>query len=199
MNLFVNDQPQRIAIPDGDVVLYPKFFASEVADTFLQELTEQVAWKQERITLYGKEHDVPRLTAWYGDAGKRYRYSGITVEAATWTEPLLRIKQKIEAVSEQVFNSVLLNLYRNGEDSVAWHSDNEPELGPVIASVSLGEQRPFQLRHKNNSFLKKSIGLPHGSLLMMGGTTQQFWLHQVPKSSRKNLQPRINLTFRTVR
>lgn len=194
----LRDPPQRIAIPDGELLLYPQFFAREVADTLLRELTEQISWKQERIKVYGKEHDVPRLTAWYGDANKRYSYSGITVEAAPWTEPLLQIKQKIEGVSEQTFNSVLLNLYRNGADSVAWHSDDEPEMGPVIASVSFGEQRPFQLRHKKNSFLKKAIGLPHGSLLMMGGTTQQYWMHQLPKSSR-NLQPRINLTFRTVR
>lgn len=193
-------QSQQLSIPDGDVVLFPQLFSRAEADYFLRDLTEHMAWKQERIRLYGKEHDIPRLTAWYGDPGKTYVYSGIRVDATPWTETLLTIKGKIEAASGEIFNSVLLNFYRNGSDSVSWHSDDEPELGntPIIGSVSFGEERPFQLKHKHNKLLKRTILLPHGSLLIMRGKTQSHWLHQIPKSS-KELQPRINLTFRTVR
>ena len=190
----------QISIPQGEVVLFPQLFSCDEADYFLQYLMNHVEWKQERIKLYGKEHDVPRLTAWYGDPGKKYSYSGITVEAIPWTQTLLIIRDKITAISGDTFNSVLLNFYRNGSDSVSWHSDDEPELGktPTIGSVSFGEERPFQMKHKHNPLLKQSILLSHGSLLIMKGETQTHWLHQIPKS-KKALQARINLTFRTVR
>ena len=195
-----SDNPQQISLPDGNVVLYPQFFSRNESDHYLRDLAEHVTWKQERIKLYGKEHDIPRLTAWYGDPGKSYIYSGIRVDAAPWTETLLAIKNQIETASGETFNSVLLNFYRKGSDSVSWHSDDEPELGktPTIGSVSFGQERPFQLKHKRNPSLKHSILLPHGSLLIMRGDTQRNWLHQIPKSS-KELSPRINLTFRTVR
>src|SRR5205085_1550841 len=141
---------------------------------------------------------LPRLTAWYGDAGKSYTYSHIAMKSEPWTPILLYIKNRIEEVVEVSFNSVLLNLYRSGKDSVSWHQDNERELGenPVIGSVSFGGIRRFQFRHR----LKKDIGkvdlnLTPGSLLIMKGTTQQCWQHQIPKTSKPVL-PRINLTFR---
>ncbi|HNN87507.1 MAG TPA: alpha-ketoglutarate-dependent dioxygenase AlkB, partial [Pseudomonadales bacterium] len=141
-----------------------------------------------------------RLTAWYGDEGSRYQYSAVNLHALPWTPTLLNIKQRVEAHSDGItFNSVLLNLYRNGSDGVAWHSDNEAELGPkpIIASVSFGQERPFQLRHIQDKNLKYSLPLPHGSLLIMRGETQRNWLHQIPKSA-KAMAPRINLTFRVV-
>src|SRR5262249_24736355 len=152
---------------------------------FLQKLMETINWKQEKIKLYGKPIDLPRLTAWYGDEGKSYTYSGIKVDPEPWTADLLDIKQEIETVSGTSFNSVLLNLYRGELNSVAWHSDDEPELGtnPVIGSVSFGATRSFQLRHKQNKKLRVNINLTHGSYLLMKGPTQHCWQHQVPKAS----------------
>lgn len=204
MDLFSSGQSfsqafYRIEIPDGDIVLYPELFSQKEADNFLHTLIDHVAWKQEQIKLYGKIHDIPRLTAWYGDPGKTYIYSGIRVDSLPWTDALLEIKCRIESVSGSIFNSVLLNFYRKGSDSVSWHSDDEPELGknPVIGSVSFGQERIFQLKHKYDKLLKQSVLLPHGSLLVMRGSTQASWLHQTPKSSIE-MKPRINLTFRSV-
>jgi alkylated DNA repair dioxygenase AlkB len=127
-------------------------------------------------------------------------YSGITVEPKPWTDPLKQIKERVEEVAEVNFNSVLLNHYRNERDSVSWHSDDEPELGknPVIGSVSFGDVRDFQLRHKTNKSMKINEKLPHGSYLEMAGSTQHHWEHQIPKRSRK-IGPRINLTFRIIK
>lgn len=205
VDLFSSGQPfnqsfHRIEIPDSDIVLYPELFSQKEADSFLHTLIDDVAWKQEQIKLYGKVHDIPRLTAWYGDPGKTYIYSGIRADSLPWTGALLEIKRRIESVSGGIFNSVLLNFYRKGSDNVSWHSDDEPELGknPVIGSVSFGQERIFQLKHKHDKLLKQSVLLPHGSLFVMRGSTQANWLHQVPKSSRE-MKPRINLTFRSVR
>ena len=189
----------QVEFLDGDLVLYPAFFRAEVADQLLYTLSHDIAWKSERIKLYGKYHSIPRLTAWYGDPGKIYRYSGIKAEPNPWTGTLAAIKHSIESLCRTRFNSVLLNLYRKGSDSVSWHSDNEPELGanPIIASVSLGQKRKFQLKHKCNKALKQSIVLTHGSLLIMRGETQKNWLHRLPKSSCA-MAPRINLTFRLI-
>lgn len=153
------------------------------------------------MKLFGKEIDLPRLTAWYGDDGKSYTFSGIPMSPNAWTPVLLFIKERIEKVAEVEFNSVLLNLYRNEKDSISWHSDDEPELGknPIIASVSFGEVRRFHLRHKLNKSLDKiGINLTLGSLLIMKGSTQQFWQHQILKTS-KSLNKRINLTFRIIK
>ena len=149
--------------------------------------------------IYGKEIDLPRLTAWYGDEGKNYSYSGIKVVPMKWTPTLLEIKSKIELVSGVIFNSVLLNYYRTGKDSVSWHSDDEPELGknPPIGSVSFGAKRPFQLKHIENKNLKGTVELTNGSFLLMKGPTQHFWQHQIPKTT-KQIGERINLTFRII-
>ena len=165
-----------------------------------EQLIGTTIWQQDTITIYGKKHLVPRLTAWYGDADKPYTYSGIKMNPEPWTITLNEIKQKVEAEAATKFTNVLLNYYRNGQDSMGWHRDNEKELGenPIIASVSFGQTRPFHLRHKFRKDVPKlTIPLTHGSLLIMKGTTQHFWEHQVPKSA-KTLEPRINLTFRKI-
>ena len=178
---------------------YHYFFSRENSDHYFQRLREETPWKQETIKLYGKKVDIPRLTAWFGDPGTTYRYSGITVRPLPWTKSLLQIKREIESVSGAMFNSALLNLYRDGRDGVSWHSDDEPELGqdPVIGSVSFGETRKFQLCRKRKPEIKNELFLSHGSYLIMKGPTQHNWQHQVPKQTLLK-KPRINLTFRLV-
>jgi len=189
----------RIDLPEADLLLYPCLFNRADADHYLSELIEAVQWSQDKIQIYGKQHLVPRLSAWYADGGKSYQYSGLELSGLPLLPVLKKIKQKVEQISGVVFNSVLVNRYRNGSDSVGWHADDEPELGPepIIASVSFGEERSFQLKHKTDKNLKQSFILPHGSLLIMRGSTQEKWLHQIPKSA-KLLQERINLTFRVI-
>ena len=152
--------------------------------------------------MYGQRIAVPRLTAWFGDPRATYSYSGITMTPEAWTPLLLELKSLVEPKALGTpFNSVLLNLYRDGNDSVSWHSDDEPELGtnPVIASVSLGQARTFRLKHKrDDSIPPVEIELTHGSLLVMSGALQHFWKHQLPKRKSKSLGPRINLTFRRI-
>jgi alkylated DNA repair dioxygenase AlkB len=192
--------PSDASMPDGEVIIYQNFFEQLESEQLFNELISNMNWRQDKIKMFGKEFDQPRLTAWYGDEGKSYKYSGIIMNPESWIPALLLIKERIEKVIELNFNSVLVNLYRNGKDYVSWHSDDEPELGnnPTIASVSLGETRRFQLRHKSNKNLDTvEIALNHGSLLIMKGSTQHFWKHQVPKTS-KLLKERINLTFRVI-
>ena len=190
----------EIEIPDAEVFLYPTLLSCHEADQLFDTLKNNIIWEKQKIKLYGEVHDVPRLTAWYGDPNKSYIYSGIKLNTNPWNAVLLKIREKIEKISKIKFNSVLLNLYRSGSDSVSWHSDDEPELGknPVIGSLSLGETRQFQMKHKFNRDLKQKILLQHGSFLLMRGKTQHHWLHQIPK--RKNLKgERINLTFRVIK
>lgn len=190
---------QTLDLPEAEVVLYPAFFSTSEADRLLRDLRDTTAWRQETITLYGKTIAVPRLTAWYGDEGTGYIYSGIKNVPLPWTPALREVKRAVEPAAGVVFNSVLLNRYRTGQDSVSWHADNEPEFGeqPVIASVSFGGTRSFQLKHKTRRELKASVELTHGSLLIMRGGTQANWLHQVPKTA-KPVEERLNLTFRAV-
>src|SRR5207248_11693297 len=152
----------------------------------LRELRDTTVWRQETLKLYGKNIDVPRLIAWYGDEGTRYIYSGIKNVPLPWTPALREVKRAVEPPSGVVFNSVLLNCYRTGKDSVSWHADDEPEFGeqPVIASVSFGGTRTFQLRHKKRKELKASVELTHGSLLIMRGGTQMNLLQQIPKTEK---------------
>ncbi len=191
---------QILELPDGDAVFFPAFFPQADADRLFRELLETIAWRQDSLKLYGKPIPFPRLTAWYGDAGTEYKYSGIVNTPLPWTPALHEVKHAVEEQSGASFNSVLLNRYRNGQDSVAWHSDDEKEFGenPVIASVSFGDTRVFQFRHKTRKELKLSIELTHGSLLLMRGATQHHWLHQIPKT-KQAVGERINLTFRLVR
>lgn len=202
--LALFDRPaglEPIPMADADVQVMQAFYRAPQTVAFMERLREEILWTQETITLWGKSHLQPRLSAWYGDAGNRYAYSGVVLEPHPWTDTLLRIKNDIEDATGHRFNSVLLNLYRDEHDSVGWHSDAEPELGemPVIASLSLGETRTFRLRHKTRKDQKPvAIALNDGSLLLMAGQTQRFWQHAVNKE-RARCGPRINLTFRTIR
>lgn len=149
--------------------------------------------------MFGKEILQPRLTALYGDADKKYSYSGITMQPQQWTKSLLEIKDKIEQVAGVTFTTALLNFYRDGKDSMGWHRDNEKVLGinPVIGSVSFGAARTFQFRNYKEKKITQSIELTHGSFLMMKGETQHHWEHQLPKTN-KQLAGRINITFRVI-
>ncbi len=191
--------PQNLDLPDAEVLLYPAFFSAPEADRLLKELRETTEWRQDTMPIFGKQVPLPRLTAWYGDPGCSYVYSGIENEPLPWTAALLEVKNAVEAPSGVVFNGVLLNRYRCGQDSMGWHSDNEPEFGeqPVIASASFGGTRTFQMKHKKRKELKASLELTHGSLLIMRGGTQANWLHQIPKTA-KPVAERLNLTFRRI-
>ena len=188
---------EKLPMQDADVVLYRQFFTTNESDVLLKRLSNEIEWKQETIRVPGKTVPLPRLTAWYGDEGTVYRWSGITQHPLGWTPLLKQIKQAVEEAAQTSFNSVLLNLYRSGQDSVSWHSDDEPELAPVIASLSFGAVRQFQFKRIDDSKVRLSIDLPNGSLLIMGGTTQQYWRHRIPKTSLAQTS-RINLTFRTI-
>ena len=192
----------KIPLPDSDINLHQDHFDAEIAANLLKDLTEEIPWVQNKIRFYGKESLVPRLESWHGDKGMSYTYSGIKMDAKPWTKNLLMIKESIEPIAKTTFNSVLINYYRDGKDRVAWHSDDEKELGknPVIASVSLGAKRKFKLRHKRykENQLQHEIFLQSGSLLMMSGSTQHHWLHEIPRTA-KPIGPRINLTFRVIK
>jgi alkylated DNA repair dioxygenase AlkB len=186
-------------VQNGEYYFFPNYFSVTESDLLLGALRDKILWRQESMNMYGKKINFPRLTSWYGDNEKPYTFSGITLNPHPWIEELRVIKNKIEPQAGVEFNSVLLNLYRDGNDSISWHTDAEPELGknPVIASVNFGDTRKFQLRH-NKSNEKVEVELTHGSLLIMQGELQHFWKHQVPKTSKK-VKERINLTFRVIK
>ena len=190
---------EPLSLQDADIRYYRYFFKPETAERYFQTLLCEVAWEQRMLLVYGKRHPEPRLTAWYGDEGVTYSYSGTTRYPKPWTPLLLEIKQRVEQAAGMHYNSLLLNQYRDGKDSVSWHSDDESGLGinPSIASVSFGAVRSFHLRHRQDKQLRHKIDLAHGSLLLMQGLTQHYWHHQVPKTSRA-VGPRVNLTFRFV-
>lgn len=192
-------QAKTVVSIDGEVIFYQSFFSIDESDKLFEELYTGTEWKQETIKIFGKSTPLPRLTAWYGDEGKAYTYSGIEQHPTPWTHTLSDIKARIEKIAEVKFNSVLLNLYRSGKDGVAWHSDDEPELGqnPIIGSVSFGSTRRFSFKHKQIKERKVEIELPHGSFLLMRGETQHYWRHQIAKTT-KEVSPRINLTFRII-
>lgn len=194
-----NPKEGLTVIENGEYIFFPNFFLKPESDLLLKGLRNNIDWKQESMNMYGKKIDFPRLTAWYGNNEKPYSFSGITLQPLPWTSEILTIKNEIEPVARTVFNSVLLNLYRDGNDSISWHTDAEKELGlnPVIASFNFGATRKFQLRHIKTKE-KLEIELTHGSLLIMQGELQHFWQHQVPKTS-KPVGERINLTFRVIK
>jgi alkylated DNA repair dioxygenase AlkB len=181
---------------DGIVRLHEYALAEADARRLFEELMAVTPWRHEIATVMGRRLPIPRLTAWHGEAG--YVYSGIRMKPAPWNGPLLEIKAVAEGCAGHAFNSVLLNLYRDGRDSVSWHADNEPGLGrnPVIASVSLGATRRFQMKHRRRED-RLALDLPPGSCLVLAGATQHHWLHQVPKTNRP-VGSRINLTFRAM-
>ncbi len=169
------------------------------AQAVFETLEKGLSWRQDKITLYGKTHDVPRLQAWYADPGLSYTYSHIRLEPTPWHTELLRLKKLVENRSGVTFNSVLCNYYRTGDDYVAWHSDDEKELGknPTIASLSFGSSRKFVLREKLDKNEKIEINLGNGDLLLMSGRTQEIYEHQIVKT-KKDVEGRINLTFRQI-
>ena len=186
---------ERSEIRDGGILLYDEaFFIREEADALFAWLRGTVAWGQE----ISRGRPFPRLTAFVADAGLEYRYSGVTHRGSGWPTELLDVKKRVEALADAEFNSLLLNLYRDGRDSIGFHADDEPELGrnPVVASVSLGAVRKFILKHPGSNE-RLTFDLAHGSLLVMAGTCQHHWRHAVPKTAAA-VGERINLTFRNL-
>ena len=200
MDSLFQSEPIVLHLQDAEIIYFAHFFDKKEADAIFTQLVKHIPWQQDDIQVFGKIHPQPRLTALFGNEGKPYSYSNIKMQPYPWTLLLQKIKSYVESVSDTNFTTVLLNQYRDGKDSNGWHADNEKELGsnPVIASVSFGAERIFQLKHNSISGLKQNIILEHGSLLLMKGTTQHFWKHQIPKTS-KPIGPRINLTFRVIK
>ena len=165
----------------------------------IRDLIDGVAWRQDHLVIHGVRRAVPRLQAWVGDPGAAYSYSGIRLDPAPWSDPVLELRAIASAVADAEFNSVLINWYRSGDDALAWHADDEPELGPepVIASVSLGATRRFRLRRRADHATSIGLDLPGGSVLVMAGSTQRDWEHCVPRTARP-VGDRINLTFRHI-
>lgn len=198
MTLFESDTAEwRELLPaDGSARYRAGFLTPTASDETLRALVAEVPWESRSITLFGRQVPQPRLACWFGD--ESYSYSGITLDPRPWSPLLADLKGAVEGATGQVFNSVLVNLYRDGNDSMGWHADDEPELGPepVIASVSLGRTRRFRLRHGETRRIVE-VDLESGSLLVMSGLSQARWMHEVPKSKRI-VEPRINLTFRRV-
>lgn len=198
-DLLSDFEIERLPLPDADLLFWRQVDLARPYDSLLQELIESSDWRQEEITVYGKPYLQPRLSAWHGDLS--YSYSGIRLEPLPWTPTLLDLKACVEALTENQFNSVLLNYYRDQNDSMGMHSDDERELGsqPAIASLSLGEERTFLLKHKTRKNLKTvKLALPPGSLLLMQGDTQRYWRHGINKE-RRPCGPRVNLTFRAIK
>lgn len=179
---------------DGELRYFPNFVKEDLFDT----LSSSINWRQDEITIFGKTHPQPRLTCWYGD--RPYSYSGITMHPDPWNPLLLDLKHRIEENCSLEFNSLLVNYYRDGSDHVSWHADDERELGmnPAIASLSFGEIRRFQLKHRTEKSLEMiTLDLEPGSLLLMTGAIQRHWVHRIAKTARP-LKGRINLTFRKI-
>ncbi len=198
INLSHGTEAEAIPLPDADIRLWHRIDLGSSNAELLQRLIDETPWRQDQITVYGKPYLQPRLSAWYGDMG--YRYSGITLEPQPWTDLLYDLKTRTETLTALEFNSVLLNYYRDQDDSMGMHSDDERELGPLpaIASLSLGEERVFLLKHKTRKDLPtQKLLLPSGSLLLMQGKTQQHWRHGIAKQ-RRHCDARINLTFRKI-
>ncbi|HUH39048.1 MAG TPA: alpha-ketoglutarate-dependent dioxygenase AlkB [Spongiibacteraceae bacterium] len=186
-----------VALPGAELRWLPGAVAEHQA--LYTQLCAELAWGRERLTIFGREHPVPRLMAWYGEADAHYRYSGVAHQPLPWTPTLAALRAQVEALSGVAFNSVLANWYRDGADGMGRHSDDEPELGaqPVIASLSLGASRRFVLHRRDKSLPSHTLLLHGGSLLIMAGTTQQYWQHSLPRT-RKPVDGRINLTFRWI-
>ncbi|MFD2909718.1 alpha-ketoglutarate-dependent dioxygenase AlkB family protein [Flavobacterium ardleyense] len=192
---------EKITLPLSDAIFefYPNFFSKEEADLLFEKIVNETPWQHDEITIFGKKILQPRLTCLFGNEGKPYSYSGLTMHPNSWSETILHIKTEVEKTIDQNFTTVLANLYRNEKDSNGWHADNEKELGenPIIASVSFGEERKFQIRHNSDKNQKITVNLNHGSLLLMKEGSQIHYKHQIPKTSQPK-KTRINLTFRTI-
>jgi alkylated DNA repair dioxygenase AlkB len=199
-NLFLAlTEPLRLDLPDADVRLWPQALARDEADALFSVLRADIPWQEEDILIFGERRRVPRLVSWHGDPGTAYSYSGTAHEPLPWTPHLQGLRARIQALTGHAYNSVLLNLYRDGRDGMGWHADDEPELGrnPAIASVSLGATRRFRLRHRRVPAAAVALDLAHGDVLLMAGATQHACVHAVPKTVRP-VGERINLTWRWV-
>lgn len=187
-------------LKDGEILYDRNFLSSVEASRYFKIIRNETAWQQDQIKVFGKVYDQPRLTALYANNNFPYSYSNITMYPSPFSATLLEIKEKVEQQLKKEFTTCLLNLYRHGQDSNGWHADNEKELGknPIIASVSLGAERMFHMKHRTDNSQKIKINLIHGSLLVMSGSTQHYWLHQIPKT-KKHVEERINLTFRILK
>jgi alkylated DNA repair dioxygenase AlkB len=188
-----------IDLPDAQLAYDPCWLDPGAADALFTVLHADIAWETHRLRLFGREIDAPRLSCWIGDPGANYTYSRVRFEPRPWPDALTSVRKRLHDQFGAPFNSVLANRYRDGRDSMGWHSDDEPELGPepVIASLSLGTTRRFVLRHRQDKAQKFALDLGHGSLLTMGGATQRYWQHALPRSMRVSGE-RINLTFRCI-
>ncbi len=197
--LFEGPATQQIDLPGADIVLHQQAWSPKSGDRLCKRLIQETDWRQDKISMFGQTHDVPRLNAWYGDPDCSYVWSGIQMKPSAWTPSLQRIRERVTKLAATQFNSVLLNFYRDGNDKVDWHADDEKVLGvdPVIASVSLGASRKFRMRRKDRSQAPVDIILRSGDVLVMRGSTQRLWEHEVPRSKRIS-QPRVNLTFRVI-
>lgn len=188
---------ELIELP-GAILYYHQSFIKNSSELF-EDLATTASWQQQRLRLFGREQLTPRLAAWYGDAGARYRYSGLSLEPLPWLPSLQALRERLQRVLAVPFNSVLLNWYRDGRDSMGLHADDEPELGlqPVIAAVTLGAERPLLFRPRDPALKPLRLPLADGSLLVMAGDCQRCWRHELPKS-RHQLAGRISLTYRQV-
>lgn len=200
MNSLFQSEPIFFDLPDAEISYHPNFFDFQRSNELFSILKSEIPWQLDNITVFGKSHPQPRLTALFGNEGKPYGYSNIVMQPHAWSPLIMYIKNEIEEICQETFTTVLLNRYRDGKDSNGWHADNEKELGknPIIASVSFGAARVFQMKHNSIENQKQNIILEHGSLLIMKGTTQHFWKHQIPKTA-KPIGERINLTFRIIK
>jgi alkylated DNA repair dioxygenase AlkB len=198
MDLFANDPAANLLPSDGTVNYFGPILDRTITRGYYETLLNEIPWKNDEAVIFGKRIVTARKVAWYGDSDFSYSYSGTTKQALSWTSELAALKAIVEQRTLTVFNSCLLNLYHDGNEGMAWHSDDEKSLGKdsTIASVSLGAEREFRLKHKRTAD-KVAVLLESGSLLVMKGTTQTHWLHSIPKT-KKITTPRINLTFRTM-
>ncbi len=196
----LNDHSETVTVKrDGlDCTYIPDFVDQALADQWFDRLKDSIEWRQDTVVVYGKPYLTPRLSCWMGESWMSYRYSNQTMSPQPWLPLPMHIKGLVRQKTGEEFNSVLINYYRDGQDSNGWHADDEPELGsqPAIASISLGAARDFDLRRKANHSDKLRFSLAHGSLLLMRGKTQDDWQHQIPKRAKANA--RINLTFRKI-
>lgn len=199
MDMNFAELPSKLELPGADLLFYPDWLTCKAADALMTSLRENIAWECHRIRIFGREVDSPRLSCWMGDAGASYVYSQTRFEPYSWLPELQSLRERLQNEFECQFNSVLANLYRDGQDSMGWHSDDEPELGkqPVIASVSLGATRRFSFKAKTENAKAVHLELPHGSLLLMRGDTQKNYRHALAKTV-KPVGERLNLTFRNI-
>ncbi|MFT3705816.1 MAG: alpha-ketoglutarate-dependent dioxygenase AlkB [Agriterribacter sp.] len=197
MDLFNTKTIENILPCDGVTIYYGKVFNQQEADHYFDMLWKSIEWKNDETIIFGKHIITKRKTAWYGDSDYAYTYSNITKHALPWTPELLDLKIRTKKITGEQFNSCLLNLYHDGNEGMSWHSDDENTIAKhsSIASISFGAERNFKLKHKKNGHII-SLLLENGSLLEMKGSTQNYWLHSIPKSAKVR-KPRINLTFRT--